>query len=65
MDEITDKIQEYLNDTVDDCFNEIEGDYDFDELETWDKKKCLEFLMGFCELELQLLNKNKQSKSKL
>jgi len=65
MEEITDNIQEYLNDTVDDCFTEIEDDYVFDELKTWDKKKCLEFLINFCEHELQILNKNKESKSRL
>jgi len=65
MEEITDKIQEYLNETVDDCFNEIESDYVLDELKTWDKKKCLEFLINFCEYELHILDKNKESKSRL
>ena len=65
MEGIIDKIEEYLSDTAYDCFNEIESVYDFNELKTWDKKKCLGFLIEFCEHELHLLNKNKESKSRL
>jgi len=60
-----DKIEEYLNETIYDCFCEIEDNYDSTELESWDKKTCLEHIIEFCALEMQLLSENKQSKSKL
>lgn len=60
-----DKIEDYIEEISYDCFSEIEGDYNEEELKDWNKLNVLEYMIEYLDLELQSLMRSSRNSPNL